>query len=134
MAVAYDKVRRGTRSFPALGCVDVFPFVLYCAELDEERDVCICCGICVCVCVCVIIFTSVRLKGVILGADSRTTTGSYIANRVSDKITPISDKVYCCRSGSAADTQAISDIVRYVLLIPYLLSIAQRRNKQNTRG
>lgn len=53
--------------------------------------------------------------GVILGADSRTTTGSYIANRVTDKLTPIHDLVYCCRSGSAADTQAISDMVRYEL-------------------
>lgn len=51
--------------------------------------------------------------GVVMGADSRTTTGSYIANRVSDKITPVSDNVFCCRSGSAADTQVISDYVRY---------------------
>jgi 20S proteasome subunit beta 1 len=51
--------------------------------------------------------------GVVMGADSRTTTGSYIANRVSDKITPITPRVYCCRSGSAADTQIISDYVRY---------------------
>lgn len=51
--------------------------------------------------------------GVVMGADSRTTTGSYIANRVSDKITPICDGVYCCRSGSAADTQILSDYVRY---------------------
>eukprot|EP00741_Cyanophora_paradoxa_P007295 tig00001098_g7056.t1 len=51
--------------------------------------------------------------GVVLGADSRTTTGSYIANRVSDKITPVSEHIYCCRSGSAADTQAISDYVKY---------------------
>lgn len=53
--------------------------------------------------------------GVIMGADSRTTTGAYIANRVSDKITPMTDKIYCCRSGSAADTQVISDYVRYYL-------------------
>lgn len=53
--------------------------------------------------------------GVILGADSRTSTGSYVANRVSDKLTPIADNIYCCRSGSAADTQALSDIVRYYL-------------------
>lgn len=53
--------------------------------------------------------------GVVMGADSRTTTGSYIANRVSDKISPISDNIYCCRSGSAADTQLISDYVRYYL-------------------
>ncbi|KAL7049736.1 hypothetical protein ACKWTF_003835 [Chironomus riparius] len=51
--------------------------------------------------------------GVIIGADSRTSTGSYVANRVTDKLTRITDKVYCCRSGSAADTQAIADIVSY---------------------
>lgn len=53
--------------------------------------------------------------GVIIGADSRTTTGSYIANRVSNKLTPVSSHIYCCRSGSAADTQAISDYVSYYL-------------------
>ena len=55
--------------------------------------------------------------GVVLGADSRTTTGSYIANRVTDKLTPVHDLIYCCRSGSAADTQAIADIVRYHLQV-----------------
>jgi len=49
--------------------------------------------------------------GVVIGADSRTSTGSYIANRVSDKLTKLCDYVYCCRSGSAADTQAVADIV-----------------------
>merc|ERR1712146_584252 len=49
------------------------------------------------------------------GADSRTSTGTYVANRVSDKLTEVGERVYCCRSGSAADTQAISDIVRYNL-------------------
>jgi len=53
--------------------------------------------------------------GVVMGADSRTSTGSYVANRVSDKISPVHDKIFCCRSGSAADTQAISDIVKYYL-------------------
>lgn len=51
--------------------------------------------------------------GVIIGADSRTSTGVYVANRVTDKLTKITDHVYCCRSGSAADTQAIADIVSY---------------------
>jgi len=54
-------------------------------------------------------------KGVVIGADSRTTTGSYIANRVTDKLTHVHDRVYCCRSGSAADTQAVADIVTYHL-------------------
>lgn len=51
--------------------------------------------------------------GVVIGADSRSTTGVYVANRVSDKLTRITDYIYCSRSGSAADTQAIADIVRY---------------------
>ncbi|XP_051516659.1 proteasome subunit beta type-6-like [Myxocyprinus asiaticus] len=53
--------------------------------------------------------------GVVMGADSRTTTGAYIANRVTDKLTPIHDRIFCCRSGSAADTQAIADAVTYQL-------------------
>lgn len=53
--------------------------------------------------------------GVILGADSRTTTGAYIANRVTDKLTQVHETIWCCRSGSAADTQAVADIVSYHL-------------------
>lgn len=32
---------------------------------------------------------------------------------MTDKLTHLHDRVYCCRSGSAADTQAIADIVTY---------------------
>ncbi|NP_001290914.1 proteasome subunit beta type-6 [Esox lucius] len=53
--------------------------------------------------------------GVVIGADSRTTTGAYIANRVTDKLTPIHDHIFCCRPGSAADTQAVADAVTYQL-------------------
>lgn len=53
--------------------------------------------------------------GVVIGADSRTTTGAYIANRVTDKLTRLTDYIYCCRSGSAADTQAVADILKYRL-------------------
>ncbi|KAF4635217.1 hypothetical protein G7Y89_g2878 [Cudoniella acicularis] len=59
--------------------------------------------------------------GVILGADSRTTTGAYIANRVTDKLTQVHDTIWCCRSGSAADTQAVADIVHYQLGIAGLI-------------
>ena len=48
-------------------------------------------------------------------ADSRTSTGAYIANRVSDKITAVESHIFVCRSGSAADTQAVSDYVTYFL-------------------
>ena len=61
---------------------------------------------------------AVKFKdGVVVGADSRTTTGSYIANRVTDKLTQIHDTIFCCRSGSAADTQAVADIIHYYLQI-----------------
>ncbi|OCT59522.1 hypothetical protein XELAEV_18000944mg [Xenopus laevis] len=40
---------------------------------------------------------------------------AYIANRVTDKLTPVHDRIFCCRSGSAADTQAIADAVTYQL-------------------
>ena len=42
-------------------------------------------------------------------------TGTYVANRASDKLTYVHDRIYCCRSGSAADTQAVSDYVRHHL-------------------
>jgi 20S proteasome alpha/beta subunit len=38
-----------------------------------------------------------------IGADSRTTMGSYIANRVTDKLTYLHERIYCCRSGSDND-------------------------------
>ena len=54
--------------------------------------------------------------GVVLGADSRVTTGTYVSNRVSDKICALEeDSIYLCRSGSAADTQLVGDHVRHAL-------------------
>merc|ERR1712078_335115 len=55
------------------------------------------------------------MGGVVMGADSRVSTGTYIANRVSDKVSALHDKIFMCRSGSAADTQAVSDYVRHYL-------------------
>ncbi|NWH73815.1 PSB6 protein, partial [Piaya cayana] len=40
---------------------------------------------------------------------------AYVANRVTDKLTPVHDRIFCCRSGSAADTQAVADAVAYQL-------------------
>eukprot|EP01098_Paradermamoeba_levis_P005635 TRINITY_DN2371_c0_g1_i1.p1 TRINITY_DN2371_c0_g1~~TRINITY_DN2371_c0_g1_i1.p1 ORF type:complete len:219 (+),score=68.03 TRINITY_DN2371_c0_g1_i1:180-836(+) len=53
--------------------------------------------------------------GVVIGADSRTTTGAYISNRISDKLTPLHEKIFVCRSGSAADTQFVSELVTWFL-------------------
>ncbi|KAE8781401.1 Proteasome subunit beta type-6 [Hordeum vulgare] len=40
--------------------------------------------------------------GVVLAADSRTSTGMYVENRASDKITQLTDNVYVCRSGAVS--------------------------------
>ena len=38
--------------------------------------------------------------------------GSLVVNRVTDKLTPLTDYLMACRSGSAADTQAMTDVVK----------------------
>lgn len=53
--------------------------------------------------------------GLILGADSRTSMGAMVANRVTDKLTQVHEQIWCCRSGSAADTQALADYVSFYL-------------------
>mmetsp|Transcript_95371 Transcript_95371/g.266403 ORF Transcript_95371/g.266403 Transcript_95371/m.266403 type:complete len:242 (-) Transcript_95371:153-878(-) len=53
--------------------------------------------------------------GVVLGADTRTSTGQYVANRASRKITKMDERIFVCRCGSAADTQALSGFVQFYL-------------------
>jgi len=53
--------------------------------------------------------------GVVIGADSRSSAGSFAANPLADKLTELTPLIYCCRSGSAADTQAIADVIKYHL-------------------
>ena len=52
-------------------------------------------------------------EGVVLGADTRVSTGIYVSNRASDKMTGLEDTTVLCRSGSAADTEAVASIVRF---------------------
>merc|ERR1719491_933311 len=49
--------------------------------------------------------------GVVMAADTRTSTGDYVANRASRKISKVHDKIFVCRCGSAADTQALTGFV-----------------------
>ena len=53
--------------------------------------------------------------GVMLAADSRTSTGDYVANRASRKVSRLHDRIFVLRSGSAADTQALTAMVRNYL-------------------
>ncbi|XP_023159912.1 proteasome subunit beta type-6-like [Drosophila hydei] len=51
--------------------------------------------------------------GVVMGADTRTSCRAYVSNRSADKLTRITDHIYCCRSGSASQTQSLADAVSY---------------------
>ncbi|KAK8807219.1 hypothetical protein WA158_003978 [Blastocystis sp. Blastoise] len=53
--------------------------------------------------------------GVIVASDSRASAGSWVANRVTDKLELLYDRIYVCRSGSASDTQTIASYTRYYL-------------------
>eukprot|EP01070_Trichotokara_eunicae_P009984 Trichotokara_eunicae@DN6225_c0_g1_i1.p1 len=50
--------------------------------------------------------------GIVIAADTRTSAGQYIVNRASRKLTPLGERIFVARSGSAADTQALSKIVK----------------------
>uniref|UniRef100_A0A914NS64 proteasome endopeptidase complex n=1 Tax=Meloidogyne incognita TaxID=6306 RepID=A0A914NS64_MELIC len=52
-------------------------------------------------------------EGIVVGTDSRTSQGSYISSRSTNKISPISDHIVGLRSGIASQSQAIFDIVKY---------------------
>ncbi|XP_043939248.1 proteasome subunit beta type-9-like isoform X2 [Protopterus annectens] len=51
--------------------------------------------------------------GVVIGSDSRVSAGQAVVNRVLNKVCRLHDKIYCSISGSAADAQAVVDIVDY---------------------
>jgi 20S proteasome subunit beta 1 len=53
--------------------------------------------------------------GVILAADSRTSSGRYVANRAAAKVTQLAKNIAICRSGAAAETQAVAAVMQHNL-------------------
>ncbi|XP_053329328.1 proteasome subunit beta type-9 [Spea bombifrons] len=51
--------------------------------------------------------------GVVVGSDSRVSAGDAVVNRVFNKVAPVHQNIYCALSGSAADAQALTDLVSY---------------------
>ncbi|GFY91466.1 N-terminal nucleophile aminohydrolases (Ntn hydrolases) superfamily protein [Actinidia rufa] len=49
--------------------------------------------------------------GVILGADTRATEGPIVADKNCEKIHYMAPNIYCCGAGTAADTEAVTDMV-----------------------
>lgn len=48
--------------------------------------------------------------GVVLGADTRSTAGSVVADKNCEKIHFIAPNVYCCGAGTAADTENVTGV------------------------
>ena len=60
---------------------------------------------------------AIKFKGgVVVGADTRTSVGGYVSNKLAYKINPIFDGLLSscvlCRSGSAADTQYLAKLTK----------------------
>mmetsp|Transcript_18026 Transcript_18026/g.30815 ORF Transcript_18026/g.30815 Transcript_18026/m.30815 type:complete len:273 (-) Transcript_18026:594-1412(-) len=53
--------------------------------------------------------------GVVLGADTRSTSGSTVADKNCEKIHFIADNIRCCGAGTAADTENVTDMVSSAL-------------------
>lgn len=57
--------------------------------------------------ICGVVFNG----GVVLGADTRATAGSIVADKNCEKIHWISDYIWCCGAGTAADTENTTMII-----------------------
>ncbi|KAK6930929.1 Proteasome, subunit alpha/beta [Dillenia turbinata] len=49
--------------------------------------------------------------GVILGADTRATAGTIVCDKNCEKIHYMAPNIYCCGAGTAANTEAVTDMV-----------------------
>jgi 20S proteasome alpha/beta subunit len=49
--------------------------------------------------------------GVVLGADTRSTAGTTVADKNCEKIHYIAPNIYCCGAGTAADTENVTGMV-----------------------
>uniref|UniRef100_A0A671N0J1 proteasome endopeptidase complex n=1 Tax=Sinocyclocheilus anshuiensis TaxID=1608454 RepID=A0A671N0J1_9TELE len=58
--------------------------------------------------------------GVVLGADTRATSGEVVADKNCSKIHYITPNIYCCGAGTAADTEKTTDMLRFNLALQIL--------------
>ena len=49
--------------------------------------------------------------GLVLGADTRATEGPIVADKNCEKIHYLSDNIYCCGAGTAADTEFTTALI-----------------------
>ena len=65
--------------------------------------------------------------GVVLGADTRSTAGTTVADKNCEKIHYIAPNIYCCGAGTAADTENVTGMVASQLELHRLATGTQSR-------
>lgn len=65
--------------------------------------------------------------GVILGADTRATSGSIVADKNCSKIHYIAPNIYCCGAGTAADTENTTNLISSQLALHRLRTERESR-------
>jgi len=65
--------------------------------------------------------------GVVLGADTRATEGSIVADKNCAKIHHISSHIWCCGAGTSADTENVTNLISSQLELPRLATGKQPR-------
>ena len=60
---------------------------------------------------CSLLFGGMVLGGVVLGADTRATNDTTVADKKCEKIHYIADNIWCCGAGTAADTGATTELI-----------------------
>jgi len=65
--------------------------------------------------------------GVVLGADTRATGGSEVADKNCDKIHYLAPNIYCCGAGTAADTEKTTELIASQLELLRLSTATQSR-------
>eukprot|EP00997_Jenningsia_sp_PLL12_P006083 NODE_2625_length_891_cov_106.574822_g2161_i0.p1 GENE.NODE_2625_length_891_cov_106.574822_g2161_i0~~NODE_2625_length_891_cov_106.574822_g2161_i0.p1 ORF type:complete len:271 (-),score=71.21 NODE_2625_length_891_cov_106.574822_g2161_i0:77-868(-) len=71
--------------------------------------------------------------GVVLGADTRATQGSIVADKNTDKIHYMAPNIYCCGAGTSADTNAVTNMISSALALQRLNIGRQSRVKTALR-
>lgn len=65
--------------------------------------------------------------GIVLGADTRATNGSIVADKNCEKIHYLAPNMYCCGAGTAADTEFTTNLISSKLELHRLATGRQAR-------
>ncbi len=71
---------------------------------------------------------------IIIGADTRATEGSVVADKLCEKVHQLSQNIWCCGAGTSADLDSLTRNIRYTFLLKSMVyeSIGNRFTRRST--